>query len=120
MQAVKHDCVPLQQRAAVTVAAPAPVSIAVSHICIPLICTKKHKHPADLAFAAVAAACRGTPGLLSTLGLAAAAGAAAVVYFVPDDTTALVAAQAVGATALGAAAVAALVGANILGSLQKV
>lgn len=69
---------------------------------------------------AATAACRGTPGLLSTLGFAAAAGAAAVVYFVPDDSTGLIAAQAVAATALGAAAVGALVGSSILGSLQKV
>lgn len=63
---------------------------------------------------------KGTPGLLNTLGLAAAAGAAALVYFIPDDSTGLVAAQVVGASALGASAVAALVGASILGSLQKV
>jgi hypothetical protein len=63
---------------------------------------------------------RGTPGLLSTLGLLAAAGAAALVFAVPDDTPAFVAAQVVGAGALGAAAVAAFVGSNILGSLQKV
>lgn len=50
----------------------------------------------------------------------AAAGAAALVFAVPDNTPALVAAQAVGAAGLGAAAVAAFVGSNILGSLQKV
>lgn len=70
--------------------------------------------------AACASSCRGTPGLLSTLGLLAAVGAAALVYVVPDDSTSLVAAQVVGASALGAAAVAALVGSSILGSLQKV
>jgi hypothetical protein len=64
--------------------------------------------------------CRGTPGLLSTLGLLAAAGAAALVFAVPDDTPALVAAQVAGAGALGAGAIAAFVGSNILGSLQKV
>lgn len=75
---------------------------------------------APVVVAAVVVVCRGTPGLLNTLGLAAAAGAAALVYFLPDDSTGLVAAQVVGASALGAAAIAALVGSSILGNLQKV
>lgn len=64
--------------------------------------------------------CRNTPGLLSTAGLLAAAAAAALVYFVPDDSTPLVAAQVAGASALGAAAIATFVGSSILGNLQKV
>jgi hypothetical protein len=57
---------------------------------------------------------------LSTAGLLAAAAAAALVYFVPDDSTGLVAAQVAGASALGAGAIAAFVGSSILGNLQKV
>jgi hypothetical protein len=73
-----------------------------------------------LCCAFVPCVCRGTPGLLSTLGLLSAVGAAALVYLLPDDTAGAVAAQVVGASALGGAAIAALVGSNILGSLQKV
>jgi hypothetical protein len=62
---------------------------------------------------------RNTPGLLSTLGLLLVAGAGAVVYFTPDETTAQLALQAVVAAALGAGGVAALVGSNLLSDLQK-
>ncbi|KAF8060503.1 Mettl20 [Scenedesmus sp. PABB004] len=62
---------------------------------------------------------KSTPGLLSTLGLVAAVGAAGLVYAIPDDSQALVAAQVVGAATLGGAAIAAFVGSSILGSLQK-
>lgn len=41
------------------------------------------------------------------------------VYLLPDDSAGLVAAQVAGASVLGGAAIAALVGSNILGSLQK-
>lgn len=70
--------------------------------------------------AVICCCCRNTPGLLSTAGLLAAAAAAALVYFVPDDSTGLVAAQVAGASALGAGAIAAFVGSSILGNLQKV
>ncbi len=45
--------------------------------------------------------------------------AAAVVYFVPDTDTTLLVAQAVGAGVCVAGALGALVGASVLGNLQK-
>ena len=45
--------------------------------------------------------------------------AGALVYLAPDDTTALVVAQAAGASALGLAGVGALVASSLLGDLQK-
>lgn len=62
---------------------------------------------------------RGTPGLLSATGYALIAGAAALVYFVADDSTASLVGQALGAAALGGGGVAALVGAGLLSDLQR-
>jgi len=63
---------------------------------------------------------RGTPTLLSTLGYAAIFGAAALVYFIADDSTGSIAAQVIGAVVLGGSGVAALVGADLLADLQKI
>jgi len=60
-----------------------------------------------------------TPGLLTAAGLALVAAAGATVYFLPDDSTGSLVAQAVAAGALGGAGVAALVGSSFLGDLQK-
>lgn len=63
--------------------------------------------------------CRNTPTALSLTGWTLLAAAAALVYFIPDDSTGLIAAQVAGASVLGGAAVAALVGAGFLSQLQK-
>eukprot|EP00877_Chromochloris_zofingiensis_P007189 jgi/Chrzof1/2723/Cz11g26170.t1 len=60
-----------------------------------------------------------TPTALSLTGWTLLAAAAALVYFIPDDSTGLIAAQVAGASVLGGAAVAALVGAGFLSQLQK-
>jgi hypothetical protein len=62
---------------------------------------------------------RGTPGKLSGAGLLLLALAAGIVVLTPDTDTTLLVAQAVGAAVCGAAGVGALVGASILGNLQK-
>lgn len=65
------------------------------------------------------ALCRSTPALLYSLALAAVAGGAALVYYVPDTSTAEIVGQLLGGGALLGAAGAALFGANLLSSLQK-
>lgn len=60
-----------------------------------------------------------TPGTINALGLVLLAAAAGVVYAVPDDSTALLAAQAVGAAVLAGAGGAAFVGSSLLASFQK-
>lgn len=62
---------------------------------------------------------KNTPSALNLTGLTLVAAAGALVYFVPDDTTALLAAQAVGAVTLAGAGLASLVGASILADFQK-
>ena len=61
----------------------------------------------------------GTPGLINTLGLVAFAAAAALVFVIADDSTAAIAAQVIGASALAGAGVAAFAGASFLEELQK-
>ncbi|KAK3247567.1 hypothetical protein CYMTET_42939 [Cymbomonas tetramitiformis] len=62
---------------------------------------------------------KGSPGVLTFVGLIALSAAGAVVYAVPDDTSALLLAQAVGAAVLGAGGLAALGGSAFLSDLQK-
>lgn len=66
-----------------------------------------------------AAADRNTPGALYTLATALLAAGPALVYFVPDDNTALVVAQVLGALACVVGGSAAYGGATLLSALQK-
>ena len=66
-----------------------------------------------------AAVDRNTPGLLTFVALALFAAGPAVVYFVPEDTTALVALQAAVALVSILGGSAAFGAANLLGKLQK-
>lgn len=61
----------------------------------------------------------GTPGLINTVGVVALAAAAGLVFAVPDDSTAAIVAQAVGAATLAGAGAAAFAGASFLEELQK-
>jgi hypothetical protein len=63
--------------------------------------------------------CRNTPGALFTLATVLLAAGPALVYFTPDDSTALVALQAIGALVCVAGGAAAYGGASLLSSLQK-
>ena len=62
---------------------------------------------------------RNTPGALSSAGVLLFAAAAAVVYFVPDTDTTLLAAQAAGAGLLGVGGIALFAGSSFLANLQK-
>lgn len=66
-----------------------------------------------------AAADRNTPSALYTLATALLVAGPALVYFVPDSSTALVAAQAIGALGCVVGGSAAFGGASLLSSLQK-
>ncbi len=74
---------------------------------------------ARASFCELCCACRGTPTLLYTLAILAVAGAATLVYLVPDTSAGEVALQLVGAGILIGASGAALFGGNLLSSLQK-
>lgn len=63
--------------------------------------------------------CRTTPPLLYTLGLLAFGAGAGIVYYVPDESTAQIAGQLVGAGILLSAGIAALFAGNFLNNLQK-
>lgn len=62
---------------------------------------------------------RNTPGALTALALALFVAGPALVYFVPDTSGGLVAAQAVGALLCVAGGSAAWGGASLIGALQK-
>lgn len=62
---------------------------------------------------------RNTPGALTALGLALFAAGPALVYFVPDTSSGLIAAQVIGALVCVAGGSAAFGGANLIGALQK-
>lgn len=66
-----------------------------------------------------AAADRNTPGALYTLATALLIAGPALVYFIPDDSAPLIAAQAVAAFACVAGGSAAFGGASLLSTLQK-
>lgn len=64
-------------------------------------------------------ACRKTPGTLKALTAALFIAGPALVYFVPDTSTPLVAAQVIGALLCVAGGSAAWGGANLIGALQQ-
>ncbi|BDA42495.1 hypothetical protein COCOBI_03-3850 [Coccomyxa sp. Obi] len=66
-----------------------------------------------------AAADRNTPGALTTLALLLFLAGPALVYFVPDSSSGLIAAQAIGALLCVAGGSAAWGGASLIGALQK-
>ncbi len=63
--------------------------------------------------------CRNTPGALTTLALLLFLAGPALVYFVPDSSSGLIAAQAIGALLCIAGGSAAWGGASLIGALQK-
>lgn len=63
--------------------------------------------------------CRGTPTLLYSLAFLLVAGGAGIVYFTPDDSTALISVQALAAAVALAGGGAAFSGASLLSSLQR-
>ena len=63
--------------------------------------------------------CRNTPGTLKALTAALFAAGPALVYFVPDGSTPLVVAQALGALLCVVGGSAAWGGATLIGALQK-
>ncbi len=67
----------------------------------------------------LAGARRNTPGALFALAAALGVAAPAIVYFIPDSSAGLVAAQAVLAGAAGAAAVGLYFGSSLIAALQK-
>ncbi len=74
---------------------------------------------ADTAPRPVFASRRNTPSALFTLATVLLAAGPALVYFTPDDSTALVALQVLGALVCVAGGAAAYGGASLLASLQK-